>query len=40
VLVAENNEGYHNLLRLVSANLEVILQSRVDKELLATHSKD
>ena len=41
VLLAENNEGYHNLVRLVSkANLEgYYYKPRVDKELLAQHSK-
>lgn len=41
VVLAENNEGYHNLLRLVSkANLEgYYYKPRVDKELLAKHSK-
>jgi DNA polymerase III subunit alpha len=41
VVLAENNEGYHNLVRLVSkANLEgYYYKPRVDKELLAQHSK-
>src|SRR5262245_25066077 len=41
VVLAENNEGYHNLMRLVSkANLEgYYYKPRVDKELLAQHSK-
>lgn len=41
VVLAENNEGYHNLVRLVSrANLEgYYYKPRVDKELLAEYSK-
>ena len=41
VVLAENNEGYHNLVKLVSkANLEgYYYKPRVDKELLAQHSK-
>ncbi|MGH9856427.1 MAG: PHP domain-containing protein, partial [Acidobacteriota bacterium] len=41
VVLAENNEGYHNLVRLVSrANMEgYYYKPRVDKELLAEHSK-
>lgn len=41
VLLAENNEGYHNLMRLVSkANLEgYYYKPRVDKELLSKYSK-
>jgi len=41
VVLAENNEGYHNLVKLVSkANLEgYYYKPRVDKELLAEHSK-
>ena len=41
VVLAENNEGYQNLVRLVSkANLEgYYYKPRVDKELLAEHSK-
>jgi DNA polymerase-3 subunit alpha len=41
VVLAENNEGYHNLVKLVSkANLEgYYYKPRVDKELLAAHSK-
>lgn len=41
VVLAENNEGYHNLVRLVSlANLEgYYYKPRVDKELLAKYSK-
>lgn len=41
VLLAENEEGYHNLLRLVTlAHVEgFYYKPRVDKELLRTHSK-
>lgn len=41
VVLAENNEGYHNLVKLVSmANLEgYYYKPRVDKELLQKHSK-
>lgn len=41
VVLAETNEGYHNLLHLVSlASLEgFYYRPRVDKELLAQHSK-
>jgi DNA polymerase III subunit alpha len=41
VLLAETNEGYHNLIKLVSAGYTegFYYKPRIDKELLATHSK-
>jgi len=41
VLLAENNEGYHNLIKLVSAGYTegFYYKPRIDKELLAQHSK-
>src|SRR4249920_2728266 len=41
VLLAETNEGYHNLIRLVSAGYAegFYYKPRIDKELLARHSK-
>ena len=41
VLLAENNEGYHNLIKLVSAGYTegFYYKPRIDKELLAQHAK-
>src|SRR5438552_498865 len=41
VLLAETNEGYHNLIKLVSAGYTegFYYKPRIDKELLAAHSK-
>ena len=41
VLLAETNEGYHNLIKLVSAGYTegFYYKPRIDKELLAQHSK-
>src|ERR1700730_15705788 len=41
VLLAETNEGYHNLIKLVSAGYTegFYYKPRIDKELLARHSK-
>jgi len=41
VLLAENAEGYHNLIKLVSAGYTegFYYKPRIDKELLAQHSK-
>src|ERR671932_2234530 len=41
VLLAENAEGYHNLIKLVSAGYTegFYYKPRIDKELLAAHSK-
>src|SRR5437667_5439623 len=41
VLLAETNEGYHNLIKLVSAGYTegFYYRPRIDKELLAQHSK-
>src|SRR5438046_6611990 len=41
VLLAENDEGYHNLIKLVSAGYTegFYYRPRIDKELLAQHSK-
>ncbi len=41
VLLAETNEGYHNLIKLVSAGYTegFYYRPRIDKELLARHSK-
>jgi DNA polymerase-3 subunit alpha len=41
VLLAENSEGYHNLIKLVSAGYTegFYYKPRIDKELLAQHSK-
>jgi DNA polymerase-3 subunit alpha len=41
VLLAETNEGYHNLIRLVSAGYTegFYYKPRIDKDLLAQHSK-
>ena len=41
VLLAENNEGYHNLIKLVSAGYTegFYYRPRIDKELLAQHAK-
>jgi DNA polymerase-3 subunit alpha len=41
VLLAETNEGYHNLIKLVSAGYTegFYYKPRIDKELLATHAK-
>src|SRR6187455_742199 len=41
VLLAENLEGYHNLIKLVSAGYTegFYYKPRIDKELLARHSK-
>jgi DNA polymerase-3 subunit alpha len=41
VLLAENDEGYHNLIKLVSAGYTegFYYKPRIDKELLAQHSK-
>ena len=41
VLLAETNEGYHNLIKLVSAGYTegFYYKPRIDKELLAKHSK-
>ena len=40
ILLAENNEGYHNLIKLVSAGYTegFYYKPRIDKELLAKHS--
>src|SRR6516164_11147514 len=41
VLLAETNEGYHNLIKLVSAGYTdgFYYKPRIDKDLLANHSK-
>ena len=41
MLLAETNEGYHNLIKLVSAGYTegFYYKPRIDKELLAQHSK-
>src|SRR4026208_2156030 len=41
VLLAETNEGYHNLIKLVSSGYTegFYYKPRIDKELLARHSK-
>src|SRR5258708_8382532 len=41
VLLAETNEGYHNLIKLVSAGYTegFYYKHRIDKELLAQHAK-
>src|SRR5947209_2839312 len=41
VLLAETNEGYHNLIKLVSAGYTegFYYKPRIDKELLAQHAK-
>src|SRR5262245_43100123 len=41
VLLAETNEGFHNLIKLVSSGYTdgFYYKPRIDKELLATHSK-
>src|SRR5947207_11187438 len=41
VLLAETNEGYHNLIKLVSSGYTegFYYKPRIDKELLAQHSK-
>jgi DNA polymerase-3 subunit alpha len=41
VLLAETNEGYHNLIKLVSAGYTegFYYKPRIDKELLASHAK-
>src|SRR5260221_9412921 len=41
ILLAETNEGYHNLIKLVSAGYTdgFYYKPRIDKELLARHSK-
>src|SRR5207253_4643152 len=41
VLLAETNEGYHNLIKLVSAGYTegFYYKPRIDKELLAAHAK-
>src|SRR5260221_2160345 len=41
VLLAETNEGYHNLIKLVSAGYTegFYYKPRIDKELLAQHSQ-
>src|ERR671933_2624627 len=41
VLLAENNEGYHNLIKLVSAGYTegFYYKPRIDKDLLAQHAK-
>src|SRR5258706_10711278 len=41
VLLAETNEGYHNLIKLVSAGYTegFYYKPRIDKELLARHAK-
>ena len=41
VLLAENNEGFHNLIKLVSSGYTegFYYKPRIDKELLAKHSK-
>ena len=41
VLLAENNEGYHNLIKLVSAGYTegFYYRPRIDKDLLAQHAK-
>ncbi len=41
VLLASNQEGYHNLIKLVSAGYTegYYYKPRIDKEILATHSK-
>src|SRR4249919_1123313 len=41
VLLAETNEGYHNLIKLVSAGYTegFYYKPRIDKDLLAQHSK-
>src|SRR5919199_432761 len=40
VLLAENSEGYHNLIKLVSAGYTegFYYRPRIDKELLASHA--
>ena len=41
MLLAETNEGYHNLIKLVSAGYTegFYYKPRIDKELLAQHAK-
>ena len=41
ILLAENNEGYHNLIKLVSSGYTegFYYKPRIDKDLLAQHSK-
>ena len=41
VLLAETNEGYHNLIKLVSAGYTegFYYKPRIDKELLAQHAQ-
>ena len=42
ILLAENNEGYHNLIKLVSAGFVdgFYYRPRIDKELLETRLRD